>query len=117
MNGFPTYNKIKADYKRLTEELAKINSLAGLQEFAHRQRLTIEINGDLVKYYEISTFAEPIEWVRIEVWGCLSYVYCWADGRIMFDVWSDALYDEFIRDVTMDELTEEYYNNEIKAHI
>lgn len=111
--NFPTINEIKRDYNELVEIIKDIRTIEQVKQL--EKEFTIEING-----MSIEEFLQPdskgyictdkdIEWIRYEVYGCLSYIYDRFDGKPMFDVWSDYCDDEFIRDITIDKLTEEFY--------
>ena len=113
---FPTIEEIKRDYNELMEIIKDVRTIEQAKQLDGE--LTIEING-----MSIDDFLEPdsngyvctdkdIEWIRYEVYGCLSYIYDRFDGRPMFDVWSNYCDDEFIRDITIDKLTKEFYEKE-----
>ena len=113
---FPTMEEIKRDYNELMEIIKDVRTIEQARQL--EKDFTIEING-----MTIDEFLEPdnngyvctdkdIEWIRYEVYGCLSYIYDRFDGKPMFDVFSIYCYDEFIRDITIDELTEELYEKE-----
>ena len=113
---FPTMEEIKRDYNELMEIIKDVKTIEQAKQLEKEKKFIIEING-----MSIGEFLTPdnndcvctdkdIEWIRYEVYGCLSYIYQRFDnGKIWFDVWSDYCYDEFIRDITIDELTEELY--------
>lgn len=115
---FPTIEEIKRDYNELMEIIKDVKTIEQAKQL-EKDFTIIEING-----MSIGEFLTPdnngyvctdkdIEWIRYEVYGCLSYIYQRFDnGKIWFDVWSDFLYDEFIRDITIDKLTEDLYNKE-----
>lgn len=115
---FPTIEEIKRDYNELMEIIKDVKTIEQAKQL-EKDFTIIEING-----MSIDEFLTPdnngyvctdkdIEWIRYEVYGCLSYIYQRFDnGKIWFDVWSDFLYDEFIRDITIDKLTEDLYNKE-----
>ena len=117
---FPTMEEIKRDYNELMEIIKDVKTIEQAKQLEKENEFTIEING-----MSIGEFLTPdsngyictdkdIEWIRYEVFGCLSYIYQHFkyDGKIWFDVWSNYCYDEFIRDITIDELTEELYEKE-----
>lgn len=115
---FPTMEEIKRDYNELMEIIKDVKTIEQVKQLDEEKKFTIEING-----MSIGEFLTPdsngyvctdkdIEWIRYETYGCLSYIYDRFDGKPMFDVWSNLLYDEFIRDITIDRLTEDLYNKE-----
>lgn len=114
---FPTIEEIKRDYNELIEIIKDIKTIEQAKE-VEAKGFTVEING-----MSIDEFSTPdsngyvctdkdIDWIRYENYGCLSYIYDRFDGKPMFDVWSEYCFDEFIRDITIDELTEELYKKE-----
>lgn len=120
---FPTMEEIKRDYNELMEIIKDVKTIEQVKQLDEEKKFTIEING-----MSIGEFLTPdsngcvctdkdIEWIRYEVYGCLSYIYQRTDGEIWFDVWSNLLYDEFIRDITIDRLTEDLYNKEKECAI
>lgn len=115
---FPTMEEIKRDYAELMEIIKGIRTIEQAKALEEEKKFIIEING-----MSIGEFLTPdsngyvctdkdIEWIRYETYGCLSYIYDRFDGKPMFDVWSEYCYDEFIRDITIDKLTEELYKKE-----
>ena len=112
---FPTIEEIKRDYDELIKIINDVRTIEQIKQLDKEKKFTIEING-----MTIDEFLTPdsegyictdkdIEWVRYEVYGCLTYIYDSFNGKLMFDVWSEFCEDEFIRDITIDELTEELY--------
>ena len=115
---FPTMEEIKRDYDELMEIIKDIKTIEQAKALDESKEFTIEING-----MSIGEFLTPdsngyvctdkdIEWIRYEVYGCLSYIYQSNDGKIWFDVWSEYCQYEFITDITIDKLTEELYEKE-----
>ena len=112
-NGFPTMEEIKRDYNELMEIIKDIRTIEQVKELDKQKRFTIEINGMFIdEFLKANGTDKDIEWIRYESYGCLSYIYDRFDGKPMFDVWSDYCYNEFIMDITIDELTEELYEKE-----
>jgi hypothetical protein len=121
---FPTIEEIKRDYNELMEIIRSIRTIEQAKTLEKEKNLIIEINGLPIDEYvngmkmfdgtrnDIKGTNEEIEWIRYENYGCLSYIYDRFDGKPMFDVWSEYCYDEFIRDITIDKLTEELYKKE-----
>ena len=114
---FPTIKEIKKDYNDLIDIIKNVRTIEHIKELDKQKKFTIEING-----MSISEFLEAdnngyvctnddIEWVRYESFGCLSYIYDRFDGKPMFDVWCDYGYYDFITDITIDDLTEDLYEN------
>ena len=111
---FPTMEEIKRDYNELMGIIKDIKTIEQAKQL--EKDFTIEINGMSIEEFLMPDSngyvctGKDIEWIRYEVYGCLSYVYQRLDnGKIWFDVWCDYCYDEFIRDITIDKLTEELY--------
>lgn len=103
-NDFPTMEEIKRDYNELMEIIKDIRTIEQAKEL-EKDGFTIEINGAIISEYMDGN--DNIEWIRYDGYGYLSYIYDRFDGKPMFDVYSNYLDDEFIRDITIDELTEE----------
>lgn len=118
---FPTIEEIKKDYNELMEIIKDVRTIEQAREIENKGFI-IEINGVTIdeyingEGYNEGKTDENIEWIRYEVYGCLSYIYDRFDGKPMFDVFSMYCYDEFIRDITIDELTEELYEKEKGAY-
>lgn len=117
---FPTMEEIKRDYNELLEIIKDVRTIEQVREMENKGFI-VEINGVAIdeyingEGYNEGKTDENIEWIRYENYGCLSYIYDRFDGKPMFDVWSAYCYDEFIRDITIDELTEELYEKEKSA--
>ncbi len=118
---FPTIEEIKRDYNELMGIIKDVRTIEQAREM-ERKGFIVEINGVTIdeyingEGYNEGKTDENIEWIRYEVYGCLSYIYDRFDGKPMFDVFSMYCYDEFIRDITIDELTEELYEKEKGAY-
>lgn len=118
---FPTMEEIKRDYDELMEIIKDIRTIEQARQLEKEKKFIIEINGMSIEEFLMPDSNgyvctdKDIEWIRYEVYGCLSYIYDRFDGKPMFDVWSDYCYDEFIRDITIDELTEDLYEKEKAA--
>lgn len=110
---FPTMEEIKRDYNELMEIIKDVKTIE--QAKVLEKDFTIEINGMSIEEFLMPDSNgyvctdKDIEWIRYEVYGCLSYIYQRLDGKIWFDVWSNYCYYEFITDITIDVLTEELY--------
>ncbi len=118
---FPTMEEIKRDYNELMEIIKDVRTIEQAREIENRGFI-VEINGVTIdEYVNDGGFLndgktdDNIEWIRYENYGCLSYIYDRFDGKPMFDVFSVYCYDEFIRDITIDELTEDLYEKEKTA--
>ena len=115
-NDFPTFEEINRDYNDLMKIIKDVNTIDKVKEITKIYPFTIEINGMSLKEFLTPDSQgyiccdKDIEWIRYESYGCLSYIYVFQDGKIFFDVWSEYCYDEFIRDITIDKLTKEFYN-------
>jgi hypothetical protein len=107
---FPTLEEIKKDYNEIYNIIKNVNSVEQAQKLQTTHKLTVEINGNFIdEFLKCGGKNSDIEWIRVEAWGCLSYIYKWSDGKIFFDVWSDFCDYEFIENMTIDQLTRELY--------
>lgn len=119
---FPTMEEIKRDYNELMEIIKGVKTIEQAKEMENKG-FVVEINGVSIEEYingegyNEGKTDENIEWIRYESYGCLSYIYDRFDGKPMFDVFCDYSYDEFIRDISIDKLTEELYEKEMKHTI
>ena len=116
-DDFPTIEEIKKDYNELMEIIKDVRTIEQIKELDEQKKFTIEINGmSIGEFLEVDNDGyvgtdKDIEWVRYESYGCLSYIYDRFNGKPMFDVWCDYGYYDFITDITIDELTEDLYEN------
>lgn len=114
---FPTMEEIKQDYAELMEIIKDVRTIEQAREL-EKQGFIIEINGmSIDEFVAVDGNGyvctdKDIEWIRYDVYGCLSYIYDRFDGNPMFDVWCDYYFDEFIHDITIEQLTEELYETE-----
>lgn len=107
--GTPTLNEIKSAYKEIVKIMKNVKTIDECRKVQEKHNLTIEINGEFIDdYVEIGGTDEDIEWIRIEAYECLSYIYFFTSGGIFFDVWSDEIDNEFITDTTIKKLDSEY---------
>lgn len=119
---FPTMEEIKRDYDELMEIIKGVKTIKQAKEMESKG-FVVEINGVSIEEYingegyNEGKTDENIEWIRYESYGCLSYIYDRFDGKPMFDVFCDYSYGEFITDITIDKLTEELYEKEMKHTI
>lgn len=109
----PTLEAIKKAYAEITEIMKNVTTVEQCRDIAKRLPLTIEINGffidEYVNQYVSETCADAaIEWIRVEGYEMLSYVYFHKNGPIFFDVWSDDVEAEFLVDITIDKLEAAY---------
>lgn len=106
MYGIPSLENIEALYNEVIPLLERLNTKAEIIEFGKKHKVTMEINYDSVEEYDEG---EPIEVIRCEVWGDLTYIYVYKDGsKPKFDVWSDFYDSEFIANTSIDKLNEAY---------
>lgn len=118
-DDFPTIEEIKRDYNELMEIIKDVRTIEQAKEMESKGFI-VEINGVSIEEYingdsiNEGKTDDNIEWIRYESYGCLSYIYDRFDGKPMFDVFCDYSYSEFITDITIDELTEELYEKEMK---
>lgn len=117
-DGYPTLAQIREDYANLMELIKDIRTVEAAREYDKEHPSIVEINGVCVdEFVKNGGTDKDIEWIRYEAFGCLSYVYDRFDGKPLFDVWSDGSYDEFIRDIQIDDLTEENYTKWVKEDL
>lgn len=110
---YPTLEEIRKDYYELMEIIKNVNSVAQAKEL-EKQGFIIEINGDTINtFIQEGKTDEQIDWIRYESYGCLTYIYKYADGRVLFDVWCIKHYDEFIWDTKIEDITEDMYNRAV----
>lgn len=119
--GFPTLREIKKDYDELMKIIKNVRTVEQAKVLEKERKLIIEINGLSLDEFENGIrllrnkkdehrgIDGEIEWIRYEGFGCLSYIYDRFDNKPMFDVWSDYCCYDFITDITIDDLTEEFY--------
>lgn len=117
---YPSIEEIRSDYNKLMDLIKDIRTIEQAEEFQRKYNIPVEING-----YSIDDFVNgakningradnrgtnaDIEWIRYESFGCLSYIYDRFNGKPWFDVYSEKIEDEFIRDITINALTDENY--------
>ena len=105
----PTLETIKNTYNELVEIMKDVKTIDQCKEIEQKYRLTIEINGDFIEnYVKNGGTNEDIEWIRVEHYKCIDYIYFFNNGPIYFDVWTDDFDTEFICDTTIDKLDEAY---------
>ena len=109
----PTLDAIKKAYEEITEIMKDVTTVEQCREISKKLSLTLEINGffveEYVKQYENQDCADiAIDWIRVEGYEMLSYVYFHKNGPIYFDVWSDEAEAEFLVDITIDNLEAAY---------
>lgn len=119
-NDYPTMEEIKKDYNELMEIIKNVRTIEQAREIQTTHGLFVEINGLSIDEFVNGTKTffgrgnnrgtdKDIKWIRYENYGCLSYIYDSFNGKPMFDVYSNYVDSEFIRDITINELTEELY--------
>ena len=113
--NFPSLAEIQRDYQDLMELIKDVKTPEQAKVLADTKGLLVEVNGERVDDFlaDPSNSNLDIEWIRYEAFGCLQYIYDRFDGQPMFDVWSNAISREFITDVTIGDLTEERYEDQI----
>ena len=109
----PTLESITKAYNEITELMKDVSTVEKCREVAKRRGLTIEINGFFIEEYANQFVDEKaadaaIDWIRVEDYEMLNYVYFHKNGAIFFDVWSDDMDDDFLVDVTIDTLEAAY---------
>ena len=120
-SDFPNLEEIKRDYTELMEIIKDVRTIEQAREIENKEKLTVEINGLSIDEYvdgmrlidgtriKYRGTDKDIEWIRYEAYGCLAYIYDRFNGKPMFDVWCNVGDCEFITDITIDDLTEENY--------
>lgn len=102
----PSIEHIKDLCNEVIPLLEKLKTKTDVIEFGKKYKVTMEINYDLAKLFDES---EPIEVIRCESWGDLSYVYVYTNGdKPHFDVWCDFMDCEFIEEAYIENI-EKYY--------
>ena len=118
VNGFPTMEEIKSDYYELLELIKDIKTIKQAQEFERKTRIEVEINGLTIdEYIEIGGTNEAMIFIKYKNFGCLDYIYNRLDKYITFNVYSEFCNCDFIKNITIDKLTEEFLEESIKEAI
>lgn len=110
MKNYPSLEEIKKDYNNLMKIVSGVTTIEDVRKMIRLHRLRVEIiergrNNDIV-------------WIRLESsFGSLDHIYCNIKNgminNVIFDVWSDELDDYFISNTTIEDLTEENYQEYI----
>lgn len=111
---YPTYNEIVEDYKEIVDIMKSAKTYDDLLEIQKKHGVTIEINSLFLEEFDRQYFPEEVDFVRVNEYGCLTYIYFYPlttpfnveQCDISFDVWSNILEDEFLTNVKRDERTE-----------
>lgn len=115
---FPTYEDVVNDYNELYKLIGNITTVEQLVELS--SELMIEVNS-----IEVNQFVEnnsnmsmkDVDFVRYESYGCLDFIYAhYENGKlktILFDVFSEMLEDYFLEGVSIETLTEDFYNEQL----
>lgn len=105
----PTIEDIRADYEEVVALLQDVTDIEELRRIAKRERLTIEING-MEDYDGNWEQISEIEYIRVNAFHWLDYIYFWYDGvkKVYFDVWSEDAFEDFITDITIENLETAY---------
>lgn len=103
----PSLEEIKALYNEVIPLMQKLKTKEDVIEFGKKYKTTMEINYDLVDYYDEN---EPIEVIRCGEWEDLDYIYVYLDGSTppRFDVWCDFMEYDFIDGATIENLEKNY---------
>ena len=102
----PSIEQIKALYDEVIPLMKNLQTKEDVIAFEKKYNVTMEINYDLIIYYDES---QPIEVIRCESWGDLDYIYVYKDkSTIRFDVWCDFMDCDFIDSTTIDNLEKDY---------
>ena len=122
--GIPLYEDILDDINNLisivrkrVKDLTDIKQIIYLHKF--NPELEIEINGEPIQSFcmERYIYEQEIEWIRIDCYRSLSYIYFFADGRILFDVSTDdSLPYNLVSDISKEDLTKDNYNMWVKRY-
>lgn len=121
MKKYPKYKEILKAFSELSEIVMVAKTINDLIEIGKKYRLTFEIDGDLIEtqleknYITLDTELSTVEWVRVESYKMLDYIYFRTDKTVYFDVWSDYYDNDFIDSMTIEKFTEEKYKKEIES--
>lgn len=100
---FPTLSEINRDYEEIFSVIKNVATKGQVIELSEKTDLTIEINGEYP-----DDFDGEVKSIRYEDYGCLAYIYCRVEkGKVTdvtFDVWSNALFCEFIENTSIGQL-------------
>ena len=119
-DNIPSLEEIKDDLNAIINIVKDLKTYDDIKKFDSEHLIWVEINGEMVKDFNPDT---PIEWIRIDYYGCLNYTYFFwndklSDKRIMFDVFVDDDYvDYLVQDISPDDLTEENYNKWVNDYM
>lgn len=115
LENTPTIEKINLDYNYIVPIFKGVRNYKALKDLADLMRLDIEINGESVydKIYENGIAEECVDFIRINDFGWLGYIYFNYDKNgecvsIYFDVWSNDIDSWFLEDVEIENLEDEY---------
>lgn len=121
MKKYPKYKEILKSFSELSEIVMVAKTVNDLIEIKNKYHLTFEIDGDLIEtqlgknYITLDTELSTVEWVRVESYKMLDYIYFRTDKTVYFDVWSDYYDNDFIDSMTIEKFTEEKYKKEIES--
>ena len=109
--NIPTINKIRDDYNKIVPIFDGVRDFTTVKRLAKENNLSVEFNGiELDRYGEDD--GEIADFVRVNNYGNLDYIYFWynKDGtkNVYFDVWCEEVESDFLEDITIDELENEY---------
>ena len=109
---FHSYEKLKKQYYEIVEIIGKERDIEVLKEIAKRNNLYLEVNGVYIDHLKQCEDKQEIDWVRVEYYKDLWYIYFFADGSIIFDVEIDDIDGGIIEDgISIEKFTEEHYEN------
>lgn len=120
MRKYPKYKEVTKALDELVKIMKLAETMRDLIEIGNKYKLTFEADGELLeKQLEendlyLDTKASFVDWIRVESYKMLDYVYFRKNGTIIFDVWSDYYDSDFIVDMPIKKLTKDEYKKEIK---
>ncbi len=113
---FPSLEQIKADYADLMAEIGNIKTFDGLMQRSKEMFEYVEVNGETLEtFIEYGGKETDIENIRYDDYKSLEYIHIYTSGDMpTFSVYSIGCEDDFLVDITADDLTEEKYYDCVK---
>lgn len=108
----PTMEKINLDYNYIVPIFKGVRNIKALKDLGRLMMLTIEVNGESVNEFNDDFLEDLVSFVRINSYESLDYIYFnYSNGRctsILFDVWSNDVETDFLTDIRIENLEDEY---------
>lgn len=102
----PSLEHIKKLYNKIIPLMENLKTKEDVINFENEYKTTMEINYDIIKYYDEN---QPIEVIRCESLEDLCYIYVYSDGSTpIFDVWCDFIDDYFMDGATIKSIEKDY---------